>query len=51
MQQEEEEEDHNKKLGTVFFLSLSLSLAVSLWELYSVSLWEKLEEQRRAGSA
>jgi hypothetical protein len=45
----QEEEDHNKKLGTVFSLSLSLSLslAVSLWELYSVSLCLSLGEAGR----
>jgi hypothetical protein len=48
MQQEEEEEDHNKKLGTVYSLSLSLSLVVSLWELYSVSLCLSLGEAGRA---
>jgi hypothetical protein len=44
--QQQQQQDHNKKLGTVYSLSLSVSL--SLWELYSVSLCLSLGEAGRA---
>jgi hypothetical protein len=49
--QQQQQQDHNKKLGTVYSLSLSRSLSGSCTMSLSVSLWEKLEEQRRAGRA